>query len=163
MVKSATLRLLLSLTVMNQRTIRHVDINHAFFYGDLTEEVFIYQPEGFMDNRDRILCANCTIKSCVTDRNRGTQDMRLYTSIDDGCADCSRRASGVCVWGIQWPYTLWSSGKSTRLSLGILSLVKDLTLKRGLGETLHTLVGNWSRSPDEPKAGRNHSILCHFH
>ena len=34
----------------------------------------------------------------VTDRNRGTQDMRLYASVDDGCADCWRRALGMCVW-----------------------------------------------------------------
>ena len=36
--------------------------------------------------------------SIVTDRNRDTQDMRLYASVDDGCADCWRRASGKCVW-----------------------------------------------------------------
>ena len=35
----------------------------------------------------------------VTDRNRDTQDMRLYTSVDDGCADCWRHASRACVWG----------------------------------------------------------------
>ena len=39
----------------------------------------------------------------VTDRNRGTQNMRLYASVNDGCADCWRRDSGACVWGIQWP------------------------------------------------------------
>ena len=60
-------------------------------------------------------------------------------------------------------HRLFGSGRSTRLSLGSLSLVEDLTLKMGLGETLHTLVGNWSRSPDEPKIGRNQSRLCYFH
>ena len=34
----------------------------------------------------------------VTDRNRDTQDMRPYASVDAGCADCGRRASGACVW-----------------------------------------------------------------
>ena len=24
--------------------------------------------------------------------------MRSYASVDDGCADCWRRASGMCVW-----------------------------------------------------------------
>ena len=38
----------------------------------------------------------------VTDRNRDTQDMRLYARIDIGCADCRRCALGACVWGIQW-------------------------------------------------------------
>ena len=34
------------------------------------------------------------------------------------------------------------SDRPIRLSLGSLSLVENLTLKRGLGEALHTLVGN---------------------
>ena len=34
----------------------------------------------------------------VTDCNRDTQDMRPYASVDAGCADCWRRASGKCVW-----------------------------------------------------------------
>lgn len=38
------------------------------------------------------------------------------------------------------------SGRLIRLSLWSLLLVENLTLKRGLGEALHTLVGNWSRS-----------------
>ena len=50
---------------------------------------------------------------------------------------------------------LWSSGMPTRLSLGSLSLVLDLTMKNR--PTLHKLVGSWSRSPDEPKAERNQS------
>ena len=38
------------------------------------------------------------IKLHVTDRNRDTQNMRLYANVNDGCADCWRRASGKCVW-----------------------------------------------------------------
>lgn len=38
------------------------------------------------------------------------------------------------------------SGRPIRLSLWSLLLVENLTLNRGLGEALHTLVGNWSRS-----------------
>ena len=48
-VKSATVRVILSLTVMNQWQIRQVDVNNAFLNGDLTEEVYMRQPEGFVD------------------------------------------------------------------------------------------------------------------
>ena len=34
----------------------------------------------------------------VTDRNRGTQHMRLYVSVDDSCADCWKCVSAKCVW-----------------------------------------------------------------
>ena len=30
--------------------------------------------------------------------------------------------------------------------------------EKGCRPTLHKLVGSWSRSPDEPKAGRNQSV-----
>ena len=46
----------------------------------------------------RILHASSVIVYCVTDRNRDTQDMRPYVSVDAGCADCGRRASRACVW-----------------------------------------------------------------
>ncbi|KAK9197076.1 hypothetical protein WN943_005210 [Citrus x changshan-huyou] len=45
----------------------------------------------------------CENGHIVTDRNRDTQIMRLYASVDVGCADCWRRASGMCVCGIQRP------------------------------------------------------------
>ncbi|KAH9752991.1 retrovirus-related pol polyprotein from transposon RE1 [Citrus sinensis] len=48
-VKSATVRVILSLAVMNQWQIRQVDVNNAFLNGDLTEEVYMRQPEGFVD------------------------------------------------------------------------------------------------------------------
>ncbi|KAH9727669.1 retrovirus-related pol polyprotein from transposon RE1 [Citrus sinensis] len=50
-VKSATVRVILSLAVMNQWQIRQVDVNNAFLNGDLTEEVYMRQPEGFVDQQ----------------------------------------------------------------------------------------------------------------
>ncbi|KAH9669936.1 retrovirus-related pol polyprotein from transposon RE1 [Citrus sinensis] len=47
-IKPATVRVVLSLAVMNQWKIRQVDVNNAFLNGDLTEEVFMDQPEGFI-------------------------------------------------------------------------------------------------------------------
>ncbi|KAH9753212.1 retrovirus-related pol polyprotein from transposon RE1 [Citrus sinensis] len=48
-IKPATVRVILSLAVMNQWKIRQVDVNNAFLNGELTEEVFMDQPEGFVD------------------------------------------------------------------------------------------------------------------
>ncbi|KAH9714416.1 retrovirus-related pol polyprotein from transposon RE1 [Citrus sinensis] len=50
-VKSATVRVVISLAVMNQWQIRQVDVNNAFLNGELTEEVFMDQPAGFVDSQ----------------------------------------------------------------------------------------------------------------
>ncbi|KAH9714566.1 retrovirus-related pol polyprotein from transposon RE2 [Citrus sinensis] len=50
-VKSATVRVVISLTVMKQWEIRQVDVNNAFLNGELTEEVFMDQPAGFVNNQ----------------------------------------------------------------------------------------------------------------
>ncbi|KAH9750824.1 retrovirus-related pol polyprotein from transposon RE1 [Citrus sinensis] len=56
-VKSATVRVILSLAVMNQWRIRQVDVNNAFLNGELTEEVFMSQPDGFIDaQRSDFVC-----------------------------------------------------------------------------------------------------------
>ena len=47
-IKSAIVRVVLSLAVMNQWKIRQVDVNNAFLNGELTEEVFMDQPEVFI-------------------------------------------------------------------------------------------------------------------
>ncbi|KAH9793691.1 retrovirus-related pol polyprotein from transposon RE1 [Citrus sinensis] len=50
-VKSATVRVVISLAVMKQWEIRQVDVNNAFLNGELTEEVFMDQPAGFVNNQ----------------------------------------------------------------------------------------------------------------
>ncbi|KAH9648420.1 retrovirus-related pol polyprotein from transposon RE1 [Citrus sinensis] len=50
-VKPCTIRIILSLAVMNHWTIRQLDVNNAFLNGVLTEEVFMHQPEGFIDSQ----------------------------------------------------------------------------------------------------------------
>lgn len=49
-IKPATVRVVLSLAVMNQCKVRQVYVNNTFLNGELIEEVFMCQPEGFVDN-----------------------------------------------------------------------------------------------------------------
>ncbi|KAH9668128.1 retrovirus-related pol polyprotein from transposon RE1 [Citrus sinensis] len=47
-VKSSTVRVILSLAVMQGWNIRQIDINNAFLNGDLIEDVYMQQPEDFV-------------------------------------------------------------------------------------------------------------------
>ena len=49
MIKPATIRVVLSIAVMNGWPLRQLDVNNAFLNGQLTEEVFMLQPPGFKD------------------------------------------------------------------------------------------------------------------
>ena len=46
--KPATVRVVLSLAVMSNWKIRQIDVNNAFLNGELSEEVFMDQLEGFI-------------------------------------------------------------------------------------------------------------------
>ena len=48
-VKASTVRVILSLAVTNYWIIRQVDVNNAFLNGILVEDVYMAQPEGFVD------------------------------------------------------------------------------------------------------------------
>uniref|UniRef100_M1CY31 Reverse transcriptase Ty1/copia-type domain-containing protein n=1 Tax=Solanum tuberosum TaxID=4113 RepID=M1CY31_SOLTU len=56
-VKPTTVRLILSLAVTNKWFVRQLDINNAFLNGDLSEQVFMEQPKGFVDpHRPHFVC-----------------------------------------------------------------------------------------------------------
>ncbi|GJV38995.1 retrotransposon protein, putative, ty1-copia subclass [Tanacetum coccineum] len=48
-VKSTTIQAILSLAVTNNWTLRLLDIQNAFLYGNLKEQVYMKQPSGFID------------------------------------------------------------------------------------------------------------------
>ena len=56
-VKTATIRIVLSMVVINNWKLRHVDINNAFLNGELTETVYMPQLEEFVDaDHSRYVC-----------------------------------------------------------------------------------------------------------
>lgn len=48
-IKSSTIRLILDIAITRDWPIKQLDVNNAFLQGTLTEEVYISQPEGFID------------------------------------------------------------------------------------------------------------------
>lgn len=49
-IKQSTICVILSLTVSYNWDIRQVDVNNAFLNGVFTEDVFMHQLEGFIDD-----------------------------------------------------------------------------------------------------------------
>nr|GEX28708.1 ribonuclease H-like domain-containing protein [Tanacetum cinerariifolium] len=57
-VKIGTVRCLLSLAVQNEWDIYQMDINNAFLYVDLIEDVYMLPPPGFFDPSDKRVCTS---------------------------------------------------------------------------------------------------------
>jgi hypothetical protein len=49
-IKPATIRILLSLAVHYNWPLKQLDVSNAFLHGQLSEEVFMEQPTGFVDS-----------------------------------------------------------------------------------------------------------------
>ena len=49
-IKSLTIRIILSIAVMNHWVLKQIEINNVFLNGYLTEEVYMQQPKRFIDS-----------------------------------------------------------------------------------------------------------------
>ncbi|KAH9704480.1 retrovirus-related pol polyprotein from transposon RE1 [Citrus sinensis] len=57
-IKSSTVRVILSLAVMKEWKVRQIDVNNAFLNGELSEDVYMTQPEGFESKKGYICKLN---------------------------------------------------------------------------------------------------------
>ncbi|GKA36129.1 retrovirus-related pol polyprotein from transposon TNT 1-94 [Tanacetum coccineum] len=55
-VKMSTVRCLVDLAVQRDWKLYQMDVNNAFLYGDLYEDVYMIPPPGFMDKSDNRVC-----------------------------------------------------------------------------------------------------------
>nr|GEV09703.1 ribonuclease H-like domain, reverse transcriptase, RNA-dependent DNA polymerase [Tanacetum cinerariifolium] len=49
-----TIRLLLAIAANNKWEVHHLDVKFAFLHGDLKKEVYVTQPEGFVEKQDQV-------------------------------------------------------------------------------------------------------------
>ena len=56
-MKFATFRMLLSRAAMEDMEIHQVDVKTAFLHGDLDQEIFMHQPDGFKEKgKEHLVC-----------------------------------------------------------------------------------------------------------
>lgn len=91
-VNMASIRMLFAYAATNGMHLSQFDVKTAFLYGDLDEEVFMEQPEGFSEENGKV----CRLKRSLYGLKQSPrqwnkkftqflQDMDLQTSQNDGC------------------------------------------------------------------------------
>ena len=56
-----SIRLALSIAASKQWEVHHMDVKYAFLNGDLTEEIYMHQPQGFSTNPSLV----CRLSHCM--------------------------------------------------------------------------------------------------
>ena len=63
-MKLNTIRFILSIVAMEELYFEQFNVKTAFLHGDIDEEIYMHQPEGFLEERKKIWCANKR-RACV--------------------------------------------------------------------------------------------------
>ncbi|UYV61480.1 hypothetical protein LAZ67_1005005, partial [Cordylochernes scorpioides] len=77
-VSTISLRMLLSLSVKKNLKFKTFDVKTAFLYGYLDEEIFMYLPEGYEDNKI------CRLKKALYGLRQAPSNLILALYVDDG-------------------------------------------------------------------------------
>src|SRR2546430_15795644 len=54
--RMSSIRILLSIVINKNWSLRQLDVKNAFLYGDLTEAVFMEQPPGYVVQGEKMVC-----------------------------------------------------------------------------------------------------------
>ncbi|KAH9769131.1 retrovirus-related pol polyprotein from transposon RE1 [Citrus sinensis] len=133
-IKASTVRVILSLAAMQNWMIRQVDVNNAFLNGDLTEDVYIGQPEGFVDEKKSGYV--CKLKKALYSLK---QAPRAWFDKLKGCL--------VANWGFQnsrADTSLFFKGKQDSMIL-VLIYVDDILITGPNSDELEKFISNFSK------------------
>ncbi|GKB52765.1 ribonuclease H-like domain-containing protein [Tanacetum coccineum] len=111
-VKLATIRIVLSLALTRNWPVHQLDVKNAFYNGDLSETVYIYQPPGFVDSRYalRVGFTSSRCDSSLFTYQHGAEVAYLLIYVDDivltvsstALLQLTRDARGIMLLGLWW-------------------------------------------------------------
>ena len=150
--KYTTARTLLAIATARDYEIHQMDISNAFLHGDLEEEVYLSQPQGFEDGTDRVLklkkslyglkqsprCWNKALHKVLLDNyfKQSSADPSLYILDNDA----------EQLWLLVYVDDLLLVSPSTNLIKTIKCVLMDNFKVKDLGEATYYLGMNISRN-----------------
>nr|GEV96804.1 TMV resistance protein N-like [Tanacetum cinerariifolium] len=79
-VKMSTVRCFINMAIQKSCNIFQMDVNNAFLYGDLTEDVYMIHPLGFFDKNEKKVCKQKSKKQATLSRSSAEAEYRSMAS-----------------------------------------------------------------------------------